>query len=54
MMESNAGVAKDAEPKQRSLVDVVFSWSLHDALNKDLYKGKVRFSPSNLSVLKNI
>lgn len=25
----------------QSLVDLVFSWSIHDVLNKDLYKDKV-------------
>lgn len=40
-MGSSADVVKKAEPKYTSLVDVVFSWSLHDVLNKDLYKGKV-------------
>lgn len=29
----------------QSLVDLVFSWSIHDVLNKDLYKDKV-FAPS--------
>ncbi|KAK1402147.1 putative helicase MAGATAMA 3 [Heracleum sosnowskyi] len=45
-MESNP---KEAEPNRRSLVDVVFSWSLHDALNKDLYKGKVDKIPTTFS-----
>lgn len=30
--------------KGRDLVDVVFSWSVRDVLNSNLYKGKVLFS----------
>ncbi|KAK1402164.1 Regulator of nonsense transcripts-like protein [Heracleum sosnowskyi] len=46
MGSSRADVVKKAEPKYRSLVDVVFSWTLRDALNKDLYKGKVDKIPT--------
>ena len=42
MMESDQ-VKKAEESKTRGLVDIVFSWSFHDALNKNLYMGKVQF-----------
>ncbi|KAF8089759.1 hypothetical protein N665_0497s0003 [Sinapis alba] len=32
--------------KGRDLVDVVFSWSVHDVLNSNLYKGKVNKIPN--------
>ncbi|KAL6569234.1 hypothetical protein OROHE_003515 [Orobanche hederae] len=38
---------------RRSLVDVVFSWSLKDALNKDVYKGKVDKIPSTFSSVRD-
>ncbi|XP_074364158.1 uncharacterized protein LOC141704897 [Apium graveolens] len=45
-MASRADAGKKAEPKYRSLVDVVLSWSLHDALNKNLYKAQVDKIPT--------
>ncbi|KAL6959711.1 hypothetical protein U1Q18_039864 [Sarracenia purpurea var. burkii] len=36
---------KKAEAKRAGLIDAVFSWSLADVLNKDLYKGKVNQIP---------
>ena len=33
--------ARKAENAERSLFDLVFSWSLRDVLSKDLYKDKV-------------
>lgn len=29
---------------EKSLIDVIFSWSFKDVLNKDLYKDKVCFT----------
>lgn len=42
-------VSKETKKKERiikgrDLVDVVFSWSLRDVLNSNLYKGKVMYS----------
>ncbi|KAI3747627.1 hypothetical protein L6452_10161 [Arctium lappa] len=37
------------ESKCKQLVDVVFSWSLSDVLNKNLYKGKVAEIPKTFS-----
>ncbi|WOH15111.1 hypothetical protein DCAR_0934648 [Daucus carota subsp. sativus] len=44
-MESDQ-VKKAEESKTRGLVDIVFSWSFHDALNKNLYMGKVNKIPT--------
>ncbi|KAG5534417.1 hypothetical protein RHGRI_022517 [Rhododendron griersonianum] len=39
--------AEVSPPKgAQSLVDLVFSWSIHDVLNKDLYKDKVQQIPT--------
>lgn len=37
----------------KSLVDLVFSWSLDDVLNKDLYKYKVKQIPKSFSSITN-
>jgi hypothetical protein len=39
-MEKSTNVKKD-ELARRSFIDLVFSWSLGDVLNKDLYKNQV-------------
>jgi hypothetical protein len=39
-MEKSTNVKKK-EIDGRSLIDLVFSWSLGDVLNKDLYKNQV-------------
>ncbi|KAK9287875.1 hypothetical protein L1049_016317 [Liquidambar formosana] len=36
---------KRVEPRVRSLIDLVFSWSIGDVLNRDLYKHKVKQIP---------
>ncbi|KAL1223237.1 putative helicase MAGATAMA 3 [Cardamine amara subsp. amara] len=38
--------------KGRDLVDIVFSWSLRDALNSNLYKGQVEKIPNTFSSTK--
>ncbi|KAH7852774.1 hypothetical protein Vadar_029088 [Vaccinium darrowii] len=35
--------------EEDGLIDLVFSWSLSDVLNKDLYKGKVKLIPKTFS-----
>ncbi|GMP26787.1 hypothetical protein CsSME_00003080 [Camellia sinensis var. sinensis] len=43
---------KKTEPngaKGQGLIDVVFSWSLADVLNKDLYKNQVKQIPMTFS-----
>ncbi|KAI3877661.1 hypothetical protein MKW98_020142 [Papaver atlanticum] len=40
---------KDSNEKRDSLVDKVFSWSLHDIFNHDLYKDKVNKIPRTFS-----
>ncbi|KAA8532130.1 hypothetical protein F0562_006728 [Nyssa sinensis] len=39
------GSGKKAKSKGQGLIDLVFSWSIDDVLNKDLYKGKVKKIP---------
>ncbi|KAF5957929.1 hypothetical protein HYC85_005154 [Camellia sinensis] len=39
--------------KGQGLIDLVFSWSLADVLNKDLYKGKVYLIPKTFSSTKD-
>lgn len=41
MMMANTKKKKKEESKSRGLVDLVFSWSIADVMNKDLYHDKV-------------
>ncbi|XP_059643476.1 uncharacterized protein LOC132285325 [Cornus florida] len=43
------GSVKKTESKYTSLTDYVFSWSIADVLNKDLYKPKVREIPKTFA-----
>lgn len=47
MMVSSSGVKKGGKSKE--LIDVVFSWSMEDALNKDLHQNKVGKIPKTFS-----
>ena len=40
--------------KGRDLVDVVFSWSLRDVLNSNLYRGQVMYSSDSCLYFKTI
>lgn len=40
---------EDSENAGRSLLDFVFSWSIDDVLNKDLYKNKVKQIPKSFN-----
>ncbi|KAH7852953.1 hypothetical protein Vadar_031413 [Vaccinium darrowii] len=44
-----ASNVKKRESKGEGLIDLVFSWSLANVLNKDLYKGKVNLIPKTFS-----
>ncbi|KAH7851793.1 hypothetical protein Vadar_016547 [Vaccinium darrowii] len=44
-----ASNGKKKEPMGEGLMDLVFSWSLADVFNKDLYKGKVNLIPKTFS-----
>ncbi|CAK9156532.1 unnamed protein product [Ilex paraguariensis] len=49
-MMMNTASSKKAESRPRQgLIDLVFSWSIADVLNKDLYKGKVKEIPKTFS-----
>ena len=37
----NSAVKKREVPAGRRLIDLVFSWSIEDVLNEDLYKNQV-------------
>ncbi|CAL5330065.1 unnamed protein product [Camellia sinensis] len=49
MMGSSSGEKAEQGIKGRGLIDVVFSWSLADVLNKDLYKSKIESIPKTFS-----
>ncbi|KAL7235387.1 hypothetical protein ACSBR1_018813 [Camellia fascicularis] len=49
MMGSSSGEKAEQGIKGRGLIDVVFSWSLADVLNKDLYKSKIKSIPKTFS-----
>ncbi|KAI0513696.1 hypothetical protein KFK09_009726 [Dendrobium nobile] len=44
---------KDENEKQSSLVHIVFSWSLRDVFNRDLFKGKVQKIPETFTSLEH-
>lgn len=46
---SNSGV-KEAKCEGKGLIYVIFSWSIADLLNKDLYKSKVCEATSSLGL----
>lgn len=46
-MEKTA--AKTEEVAGRSLLDLVFSWSIRDVLNRDLYKNQVKRIPERFT-----
>ncbi|KAK4551022.1 hypothetical protein RGQ29_032600 [Quercus rubra] len=45
----NSAVKKREVPAGRRLIDLVFSWSIEDVLNEDLYKNQVRQIPHTFS-----
>ncbi|KAF8398737.1 hypothetical protein HHK36_014595 [Tetracentron sinense] len=45
--------AKKGNPKNISLIDYVFSWSLQDIINEELYKDKVEQIPKTFSSIKH-
>jgi len=52
-------IAKETKKKEkiikgRDLVDVVFSWSLRDVLNSNLYRGQVMYSSDSCLYFKTI
>ncbi|KAI8018684.1 putative helicase MAGATAMA 3 [Camellia lanceoleosa] len=54
MMGMGSKGQKAEEPnKGQGLIDLVFSWSLADVLNKDIYKGKVNLIPKTFSSTKD-
>ncbi|KAL7223622.1 hypothetical protein ACSBR1_025137 [Camellia fascicularis] len=54
MMGMGSKGQKAKEPNEgQGLIDLVFSWSLADVLNKDLYKGKVDLIPRTFSSTKD-
>ncbi|KAL7192744.1 hypothetical protein ACSBR2_024545 [Camellia fascicularis] len=54
MMGMGSKGQNSEEPNEgQGLIDLVFSWSLADVLNKDLYKGKVNLIPKTFSSTKD-
>ncbi|XP_028125769.1 uncharacterized protein LOC114322616 isoform X1 [Camellia sinensis] len=54
MMGMGSKGQNSEEPNEgQGLIDLVFSWSLADVLNKDLYKGKVNLIPMTFSSTKD-
>lgn len=50
LWEAKENKKKERNVKGRDLVDVVFSWSLPDVLNPNLYKEKVLFSSESFNL----